>query len=50
LGVSVILDGWMDTRHMTLVNVIISSPKGAMFMKADGCSGEVKDSDFIAEN
>jgi hypothetical protein len=30
-----------------MINVIASSPKGAMFLKAEDCSGEVKDSNFI---
>ena len=32
-----------------MINVIASSPKGAMFLKAEDCSGEVKDSNFIAD-
>jgi hypothetical protein len=32
-----------------LINVIVTSPKEAMFLKAKDCSGEVKDSNFIAE-
>jgi hypothetical protein len=47
--VSIISDGWIDTRHRPLINVIASSPKGAMFLRAKDCSGEVKDSNFIAE-
>jgi hypothetical protein len=32
-----------------LINVIPLSPKGAMFLRAEDCSGEVKYSNFIAE-
>jgi hypothetical protein len=32
-----------------LINVIALSPKGAMFLKAEDCSGEVKDSNFIVD-
>jgi hypothetical protein len=48
-GVSIISDGWTDTRRRPLINVIASSPKGAMFIKAEDCSGEIKDSKFIAD-
>ena len=47
--VSIISDGWTDTRQRPLINIIASSPQGAMFLKAEDCSGEVKDSNFIAE-
>jgi hypothetical protein len=32
-----------------LINVIASSPKGEMFLRAEDCSGEVKDSNFTTE-
>jgi hypothetical protein len=32
-----------------LINIIATSPKGAMFIKAEDCSGEVKDAQFIAD-
>ena len=48
-GVSIISDGWTDTRWRPLINIIASSPQGAMFLKAKDCLGEVKDSNFIAE-
>ena len=48
-GFSIISDGWTDTRRRPLINIISSSPQGAMFLKAEDCSGEVKDSNFIAE-
>ena len=48
-GVSIISDGWTDTRRRPLVNLIASSPAGAMFLRAEDCSGEIKDSNFIAE-
>ena len=31
-----------------MINVIASSPKGAMFLRTEDCSGKVKDSKFIA--
>jgi hypothetical protein len=48
-GVSIISDGWTDTKRRPLINVIASSPKGAMFLRAEDCSGEVKDNKFIAD-
>ena len=39
----------MDTRRRPLINTIATSPKGAMFLKAKDCSGEVKDAQFIAD-
>ena len=42
-GVSIVSDGWTDTRHRPLINIIATSRKGAMFIKAEDCSGELKD-------
>lgn len=47
-GVTIVLDGWTDTRRRPLINIIATSPKGAMFLKAEDCLGEVKDAQFIA--
>ena len=47
-GATVVSDGWTDTRRMPLINIIVTSPKGAMFLKAEHCSREVKDAQFIA--
>jgi hypothetical protein len=48
-GVSIISNGWADTKRRPLVNVIASSPTRAMFLRAEDCSGEVKDSKFIID-
>lgn len=48
-GVSIISDGWVDIRHGPLVNLIASSPIGAMFLRAKDCLGEIKDNNFIAK-
>jgi hypothetical protein len=48
-GVSIISDGWTDTKRRPLINVIASSPKGAMFLRAEDCFGEVKDNKFIVD-
>jgi hypothetical protein len=48
LGVAIISNGWTSTRHRPLVNVIVSSPKGAMFLKVEHCLGKIKYRHFIA--
>ena len=47
-GVSIVSDGWKDCRNRPLINVIAVCPKGAMFLKAVDCEGQVKDSKFIS--
>lgn len=47
-GVSIVSDGWKDARNCPLINVIAVCPKGAMFLKAVDCEGQVKDAQFIA--
>jgi hypothetical protein len=32
-----------------LINVIASSPKGAILLREEDCTGEVKDNKFIAD-
>ena len=44
----IVLAGWTDTRCRPLFNIISTLPKGAMFLKAEDCTREVKDSNFIA--
>ena len=36
-------------RRRPLINIIANSPKGAMFIRAEDCSGEMKDAQFIAD-
>ena len=48
-GVTIVSDGWTNTRHRPLINIIATSPKGAMFLKVEDCSGEVNDAQFIAD-
>lgn len=47
-GVSIVSDGWKDCKNRPLINVIAVSPKGAMFLRAVDCEGEVKDAEFIS--
>ena len=48
-GVSIVSDGWKDCKNRPLINVIVVCPKGAMFLKAVDCEGQVKDANFIAQ-
>ena len=43
LGLTIVSNGWKDTRNQPLINVIAVSPKGAMFLKAIDCEGKAKD-------
>uniref|UniRef100_A0A803M3X6 DUF659 domain-containing protein n=1 Tax=Chenopodium quinoa TaxID=63459 RepID=A0A803M3X6_CHEQI len=47
-GVNIVSDGWSDPQRRPLINIMIASETGPMFMKAIDCSGEIKDKDFIA--
>ena len=42
-GANIVSDGWTDTRHRPLINITATSLKGGMFIKAEDCSGELKD-------
>jgi len=47
-SLSIISNGWKDSKNRPLINVIAVCPKVAMFLKAVDCEGEVKDGPFIA--
>lgn len=47
-GVSIVSDDWSDPQRRPLINIIISCDCGPMFVKVVDCSGEVKNSEFIA--
>ena len=36
-GVTIVSDGWTNTSRRPLINIIATSPKGAMFLKAEDC-------------
>jgi hypothetical protein len=42
-------DGWSDTRHRPLLNVLLVSPKGEKFLKAINTEGEEKNAQYIAD-
>ncbi|XP_059066506.1 uncharacterized protein LOC131857797 [Cryptomeria japonica] len=47
-SMSIVFDGWKDARNRLVVNVIAMSTRGAMFLRAVDCEGQVKDGPFIA--
>eukprot|EP00253_Pinus_taeda_P034430 PITA_34430 len=47
--VTIISDGWTNTWHRPLINIISTSPKGAMVIKAKDCSREVKDAQLLVD-
>ncbi|XP_057990609.1 uncharacterized protein LOC110669437 [Hevea brasiliensis] len=47
-GVSIVSDGWSDPQRRPLINFMVVSESGPMFIKSVDCSGEVKDKQFIA--
>ncbi|XP_057999043.1 uncharacterized protein LOC110673033 [Hevea brasiliensis] len=47
-GVSIVSDGWSDLQRRPLINFMVVSESGPMFIKSVDCSGEVKDKQFIA--
>ena len=48
-GVSIVSDGWTNTKHNSLINVIAQNSRGAMFMYAEDFSGVEKIGQVIAE-
>lgn len=46
-GVSIVLDGWTDIANRPLINFLVSSPKGVMFLKSHDTSGHVKDAAYL---
>ncbi|KAL9680292.1 hypothetical protein QQ045_018170 [Rhodiola kirilowii] len=47
-GVTIVSDGWSNPSMRSLINFIVCSESGSMFMKAVDCSGEFKGGDFLA--
>jgi hypothetical protein len=41
-------DGWTDTSHCPLMNVLAGTPKGSAFLFAEKCKDELKDAEFTA--
>ncbi len=46
-GATIISDEWSDVRRRPLLNLLVVSPKGEMFLKAVDTGGETKDATYI---
>lgn len=46
-GVIIVTDGWSDPHRKPLINFMVTSGCGPIFLKAVNCFGEVKDKFFI---
>ena len=49
-GVSIVSDGWSDPQRRSLINFMVVTKSGHIFLKAIDCSNEIKDNDFIAKH
>ncbi|QHO49393.1 uncharacterized protein DS421_1g13560 [Arachis hypogaea] len=48
-GVSIVSDGWSDPQRRPLLNFMVVTESGPMFLKAVDCSDEIKDKDYVAK-
>jgi hypothetical protein len=48
IGATITSDEWSDVRRCLLLNLLVVSPKGEMFLKAVDTGGETKDVTYIA--
>ena len=46
-GCTIISDGWSDMKHRPLINVLVYSPQGVLFVKAIDAMDHTKTSEFI---
>jgi hypothetical protein len=46
-GCTILSDGWSDLCHRPLINVLVYSPQGVLFLKAVNAMDRVKTSEFI---
>eukprot|EP01018_Ginkgo_biloba_P005280 Gb_12450 [translate_table: standard] len=46
-GYTIISDGWSDMKHRPLINVLVYSPQGVIFVKAVDTMDQKKTSEFI---
>ena len=46
-GCTILSDGWSDMNHRPLINVLVSCPKGVLFLKVVDASRNKKTSEFI---
>ncbi|XP_058214114.1 uncharacterized protein LOC131325717 isoform X2 [Rhododendron vialii] len=48
-GCTLMSDGWTDKRNRTLMNLLVNSPRGTMFLKSMDASRFVKHAEMIYE-
>ncbi|KAJ0827110.1 putative ubiquitin-conjugating enzyme E2, ribonuclease H-like superfamily [Helianthus annuus] len=48
-GCSIMLDGWTDRRHRTLINFLVNSSKGTVFMESTDASAYMKTVEKVFE-
>jgi hypothetical protein len=48
-GVSIVSDGWIDAARHPLINFMVSSLNGAVFLKAVDALGKHKDAQYMGE-
>ncbi|MCL7025853.1 hypothetical protein MKW94_028732 [Papaver nudicaule] len=46
-GCSILLDGWTDGKGRTMINFVVDSPRGPIFMKSADCSESIGDVDAM---
>lgn len=46
-GCSILLDGWMDQKGRNLINVLVDSPKGTIYVRSCDISGYIADVDAL---
>ncbi|XP_047325092.1 uncharacterized protein LOC124928884 [Impatiens glandulifera] len=47
-GVTIVSDGWTDNQRRPLINFMVVTESGPMFLKAVNCEGEYKDKFYIS--
>ena len=47
IGCTILSDGWSDSCHRPLINVLVYCPQGVYFLKAVDAMNEVKTSEYI---
>ena len=48
-GVGIVSDGWTDAAYRPLINFMVSSPNGLVFLKAADALEKYKDAQYMGE-
>ena len=46
-GCTIMSDGWTDQKGRTLINFLVSCPRGTMFLRSRDASDQVKDANLL---